>query len=424
LKETTPRPDRVFLLGVLLPGTEPERLDEQMRELAELTRTAGGEVVATDVQRRADIDPALFVGAGKVAEIAERHGELEYDLVICNEDLSPRQLRNLDRRLKVRVMDRTDLILDIFARHARTREGRLQVEVASLRHWLPRLVGAYDYNRQVGGVGVRGGPGEQQIEIERRRVRVRMRDLERELEQVRGQRERQRESRRVSELATVAVVGYTNAGKSTLLNTLTGAGVLAENQLFATLDPTTRRWRLPGGREVLLSDTVGFIQKLPTELVAAFRATLEEVTEADLILQVVDGTAAALDDQAETVDQVLAELGAADRPRIIAVNKADALGPAALRRVLQRLRARYPLVLPISALRNRGLERLGEAVVKATESELVAMELLVPWGRERILAELRREGVVDETTFTPEGTYLRGRAPKGALHRFRQYAAG
>jgi GTPase len=335
--------------------------------------------------------------------------------------LSPRQQRNLERELGVRVIDRTDLILDIFALHARTKEGRLQVETARLRHWLPRLVGAYDYNRQVGGIGARGGPGEQQIERERRRVRSQMQDLERELAQVKRQREQQRSGRRHTDLLTVALAGYTNAGKSTLFNALSGAGVRAEDQLFATLDPTTRRWSLPGGRQVLLTDTVGFIQKLPTDLVAAFRATLEEVTHADLILQVVDATSSNAGVQADTVDEVLADLRAADKPRLVAVNKIDLLGPAASGRVLRQFRQRYPLVVPVSALYSRGLEQLGAALSTVMEPDSVSMELLVPYGRERVLAQLRREGVIESTTYTDHGTYARGRAPRRALHRFHPY---
>ncbi|HEY8642977.1 MAG TPA: GTPase HflX, partial [Candidatus Dormibacteraeota bacterium] len=285
--------ERAYLIGVVLPGTPPAAVEEQMRELEELLLTAGAEVVASDVQRRDAVEPGLFVGKGKVEEIRDRREELRYDLVVCNDDLSPRQQRNLERDLKIKVVDRTELILDIFAQHARTREGRLQVESAQLHHLLPRLIGAYDYHRQGGGIGTRGGPGEQQIEVERRRIRKRLKDLEHELEDVRRQREQQRAARRGSELVTVAIVGYTNAGKSTLLNTLTRAGVRAENKLFATLDPTTRRLRLESGREMLLTDTVGFIQKLPTDLVASFRATLEEVTHADIVLHVLDASAPA-----------------------------------------------------------------------------------------------------------------------------------
>jgi GTP-binding protein HflX len=421
LIDTRPARERAYLIGVQLPGTTSAMLAEQMRELAELTRTAGGDVVAEDSQRRDQVEPALFVGRGKVAEIRDRKAELGYDLVICNEDLSPRQQRNLEKELSIRVVDRTELILDIFAQHARTREGRLQVEAAQLRHLLPRLIGAYDYHRQMGGIGTRGGPGEQQVEVERRRIQRRMRDLEHELEQVRLQRQQLRAGRRRSELATVAIVGYTNAGKSTLINALTGAGVRAEDKLFATLDPTTRRLRLPSGREVLVTDTVGFIQKLPTDLVAAFRATLEEVTFADLVLQVVDATAPAAEEQADTVDQVLDQLGAADKPRVVALNKIDLLGPAGARRVSKTFAERYPRLVTISALREVGLDRLGDALDEASEGQLVPLELLVPYGEESVLQELRQLGGVDRVEYTERGTYARGRAPRQAAHRFQPY---
>jgi len=408
---------------LLLAGLEQlaEDMQEQLRELEELTRTAGADVVALDVQRREQVEPGLFVGRGKVAEIRDRRDELDYDLVICNEDLSPRQQRNLEAELKIRVVDRTELILDIFAQHARTREGRLQVESAQLHHLLPRLIGAYDYHRQGGGIGTRGGPGEQQIEVERRRIRRRLKDLERELEQVRGQREQQRAARRGSELKTVAIVGYTNAGKSTLINALTGAAIRAENRLFATLDPTTRRLPLPSHREVLLTDTVGFIQHLPTDLVAAFRATLEEVTHADVILEVLDLSAPAVAEQAGTVQQVLEELGAAGKPRLVALNKIDLLGPAALRRGLKAMGEHYPDAVPISATRRAGLEPLLERLDQLTGAQMVALELLVPYGRESVLAELRQLGGLERTEYTERGTMAWARAPREALHRFRQY---
>jgi len=420
--DTKPARERAFLIGVQLPGTSPEGLAEQMRELAELTRTAGGEVVAADVQRRDRVEPAVFVGRGKVAEIRDRRADLRYDLVICNEDLSPRQQRNLERELSIRVVDRTELILDIFAQHARTREGRLQVEAAQLRHLLPRLVGAYDYHRQMGGIGTRGGPGEQQIEVERRRIRRRIRDVDQELVQVRAQREQQRSARRRSDLVTVAIVGYTNAGKSTLINTLTGAGVRTEDALFATLDPTTRRLALPSGREVLLTDTVGFIQKLPTDLVAAFRATLEEVTFADLLLHVVDASAPAAADQAMTVDRVLAELGAAGKPCVTALNKVDLLGTATVRRVVRAFAQRYAAAVPISALVGTGLDALAIALDRATDDRFVPLEILVPYGREGVLQELREVGGLQEVEYTERGTYARGRAPRELAHRFRGYA--
>jgi GTPase len=409
----------------MLPGTTPELVREQMAELADLTRTAGADVVGSDVQRRSGVDPAHFIGMGKLNELRELKLEGAFDLVICNDDLSPRQQRNLELELKIRVLDRTEVILEIFAQHARTHEGRLQVEAARLHHLLPRLIGAYAYDRQVGGrrggVGARGGFGEQQIEVERRRIRKRMRDLEREIEQVRSQRHQQRTGRRRAELETAAIVGYTNAGKSTLLNALTGARVHAEHRLFATLDPTTRRVDLPTGRGLLLTDTVGFIQKLPTDLVAAFRATLEEVTEADVILQVLDLSAPAVAEQAATVEKVLAELGAADKPRVVALNKVDMLGPAARRRAVVALSARYPGAVAISATNKAGLPNLLEAIDQASRGDVVKLEILVPYGREGVLAELRRIGGVEKTEYVEGGTRAWGWVARHAARRFESY---
>jgi GTP-binding protein HflX len=409
----------------MLPGTTPELVREQMAELADLTRTAGADVVGSDVQRRSGVDPAHFIGMGKLNELRELKLEGAFDLVICNDDLSPRQQRNLELELKIRVLDRTEVILEIFAQHARTHEGRLQVEAARLHHLLPRLIGAYAYDRQVGGrrggVGARGGFGEQQIEVERRRIRKRMRDLEREIEQVRSQRHQQRTGRRRAELETAAIVGYTNAGKSTLLNALTGAHVHAEHRLFATLDPTTRRVDLPTGRGLLLTDTVGFIQKLPTDLVAAFRATLEEVTEADVILQVLDLSSPAVAEQAETVEKVLADLGAADKPRVVALNKVDLLGPAARRRAIGALTARYPGAVAISAIDKAGLPNLLDAVDQASRGDVVKLEILVPYGREGVLAELRRIGGVEKTEYVEGGTRAWGWVARHAARRFESY---
>ena len=397
-----------------------------MAELADLARTAGAEVVGSDVQRRSEIDPAHFIGMGKVESLRDMKLEGAFDLVICNEDLSPRQQRNLELNVKARVLDRTEIILEIFAQHARTHEGRLQVEAARLHHLLPRLIGAYAYDRQVGGrrggVGARGGFGEQQIEVERRRIRKRMRDVEREIEQVRTQRHQQRTGRRRAELETVAIAGYTNAGKSTLLNVLTGAGVRAEQKLFATLDPTTRKLELPAGRELLLTDTVGFIQKLPTDLVAAFRATLEEVTEADVILQVLDLSSPVVEEQAKTVEQVLADLDAAVKPRVVALNKVDLLGPASRRRAISSLAARYPNAVPISALSRTGLNELLEAIDHASRGDVVELEIMVPYGREAVLAELRKVGRVERTEYVAKGTKAWGWVPRHAARRFETFA--
>ena len=419
--------ERAYLVGVLLPGPAPETVRDQMAELADLARTAGLEVVGSDVQRRAEIDPAHFIGMGKVDALRDMRVEGEFDLVICNEDLSPRQQRNLELALKARVMDRTEIILEIFAQHARTHEGRLQVEAARLHHLLPRLIGAYAYDRQVGGrrggVGARGGFGEQQIEVERRRIRRRIRDLDREIEQVRTQRHQQRTGRRRAELETAAIVGYTNAGKSTLLNALTGAGVRAEQKLFATLDPTTRKLELPAGRELLMTDTVGFIQKLPTDLVAAFRATLEEVTEADVIVEVLDLSSPAVEEQAATVEDVLADLGARDKPRVVALNKVDLLGPAARRRAIAALSARYPGAIAISATMRTGLADLLSGIDTISRGDSVPLDILVPYGRESVLAELRRIGGVDRTEYVADGTRAWGWAPRHAARRFETYSA-
>jgi len=397
-----------------------------MSELADLARTAGTEVVGSDVQRRSQVDAAHLIGMGKVESLRDMKLEGDFDVVICNEDLSPRQQRNLELEIKARVLDRTEIILEIFAQHARTHEGRLQVEAARLHHLLPRLIGAYAYDRQVGGrrggVGARGGFGEQQIEVERRRIRKRIRDLDREIEQVRTQRHQQRTGRRRAELETGAIVGYTNAGKSTLLNALTHAGVRAEQKLFATLDPTTRKLELPAGRELLLTDTVGFIQKLPTDLVAAFRATLEEVTEADLVIQVLDLSSPAVEDQATTVEEVLADLGAADKPRVVALNKVDLLGPASRRRAVAALSERYPNAVSISATNRIGLDQLLHAVDLVSRGDAVPLEILVPYGREGVLAELRRIGGVDRTEYVSGGTRAWGWAPRHAARRFEAFS--
>ena len=398
-----------------------------MAELADLARTAGTEVVGSDVQRRGAVDPRHFIGMGKVDALREMKLEGGFDLIICNEDLSPRQQRNLELALKTRVLDRTEVILEIFAQHARTHEGRLQVEAARLHHLLPRLIGAYAYDRQVGGrrggVGARGGFGEQQIEVEKRRIRKRMRDLEKEIEQVRTQRHQQRTGRRRAALETAAIVGYTNAGKSTLLNVLTGAGVRAEQKLFATLDPTTRKLELPAGRELLVTDTVGFIQKLPTDLVAAFRATLEEVTEADLILQVLDLSSPAAAEQAATVEQILGELGAADKPRVVALNKIDLLGPASRRRAIGAMTSRYPGAVAISATQRTGLGELLAAIDLASRGDTVSLEILVPYGSEGVLAALRKVGGVERTEYVEGGTRAWGWAPRHAAGRFEPFAA-
>jgi len=302
------------------------RSESSLEELALLAVTAGARVVGRTVQRLVRRDPATYIGKGKVEEVASQRFDLGYSTVIFDDELSPSQQRNLEEALKVKVLDRTALILDIFAQHARTREGRLQVELAQHEYILPRLRGQWSHlERLEGRIGTRG-PGETQLETDRRLIRDKIRNLKRQIEQVRQQRALHRRRRARQGIPVVSLVGYTNAGKSTLMHALSGADVLVEDRLFATLDPVTRRIRLPSGATALLTDTVGFIQKLPTQLVAAFRATLEELEEATLLLHVVDITHPDAEEQARTVEHTLADLGLAERPRLTVLNKIDLLG--------------------------------------------------------------------------------------------------
>jgi GTP-binding protein HflX len=364
--ETAPAQERAYLIGVEVKDATGWTSQSSLDELALLTDTAGAVVVGRAVQRLERPNSATYIGKGKVEEIVALRQEIPYDVVIFDDELSPSQQRNLENALSVKVIDRTALILDIFARRARTREGRLQVELAQLEYLLPRLAGQWSHLERLGaGIGTRG-PGESQLETDRRLVRTRIARLRDQIEEVRRHRQLYRRRRAKQGVPVVALVGYTNAGKSTLMNTLSGAGVLAENQLFATLDPVTRKVALPSGGHFLLTDTVGFIQKLPAQLVAAFRATLEELTDADLLLHLVDITHPSAADQAQTVEETLEELEVAEKPRLTLLNKVDLLetegGPVAsladladLANTLQRQR---PDALLISGERGWGLDTL------------------------------------------------------------------
>jgi GTP-binding protein HflX len=359
--------ERAFLVAVEVRGGDAWNSESSLDELAQLAGTAGAVVVGRTIQRLDSPNPATYIGKGKLAEIIALRPQLDYDLVIFDDELSPSQQRNLEDALKVKVLDRTALILDIFARRARTREGALQVELAQHEYLLPRLAGQWSHlERLGGGIGTRG-PGETQLETDRRLIRNRISRLKAQLEQVRRHRALYRARRAKQGVPVVALVGYTNAGKSTLMNALSGAGVLAENRLFATLDPVTRKVGLPGGGFFLLTDTVGFIQKLPTQLVAAFRATLEELADADLLLHVVDITHPDAAEQAETVEQTLAELGVAAKPRLTVLNKVDALtrpdgmpvrGLDDLTELREQLRQEGAHAVLISAEKGWGLDEL------------------------------------------------------------------
>jgi GTP-binding protein HflX len=357
--------ERALLVGLALGRRERARAESSLEELALLARSAGARVVGSLVQERARRDPATLIGRGKVEEVRHLSEDLGADALFFDEDLAPAQQRNIERAVDRKTLDRTQLILDIFARRARTREGRLQVELAQLDYLLPRLSGkGVLLSRLGGGIGTRG-PGETKLETDRRRIRQRIQSIRREIEHVRRERTTRREARGRRETPVVAMVGYTNAGKSTLFNALTRGGAAVSDQLFMTLDPLVRKVRLGPGQEFLLVDTVGFIQKLPHSLVAAFRATLEEVKEADLLLHVVDASSPGVEEREAAVEAVLREIGARDRPSLLVLNKADATPPE--RRLA--LLAGRPGGVAVSALHDEGLDRLLGAV--ATRLDLV-----------------------------------------------------
>ena len=380
--------------------------------------------------------PATFLGKGKVEEIAAKRTELGADLVVFDNELSPTQQRNLEKEIGCRVIERTALILYIFAQRARTREGRLQVELAQLEYELPRLTGQWTHlERQAGGTGTRGGPGETQLEVDRRKARTRVADVRAEIEKVRQHREHYRRRRELAGLPVVALVGYTNAGKSTLLNALTKAGVLSEDKLFATLDPTTRRYVLPTGQQVLLTDTVGFIQKLPTALVAAFRATLEELESADLLLHVVDVTHPKGYEQGKAVGKVLDELGLRDVPAVTALNKIDLLAgpdnatppaspadlPSGARAMLAELETSYPNAVAVSATRGWGLASLGAKIEAVVARDWQTVTVRIPYSADDAIQLFRSRARVTDEKYLADVALLTGQIPKRMLRSFEQY---
>ena len=393
-------------------------VEDSLNELAALAHTAGAEVIGTMVQRLRHPDVVTYIGKGRAQELSCLEKQLGFDLVIFDDELSPVQQRNLEKLLDARVIDRTALILDVFAKHARTREGRLQVELAQMEYHLPRLSGrGIELSRQAGGtrsagaggvggaIGVRG-PGETKLEIDRRRIRGRISELREEIESVREQRLTHRRQRAAQAIPVVAIVGYTNTGKSTLFNALTEAGVLAENKLFATLDPVTRHEVLPGNQEVLFTDTVGFIQKLPTRLIAAFRATLEEVVDADLLLEVVDASHENAIEQSETVNDVLGDLDASDKPRVTALNKIDLLDhPSDVDLSL------YTNAVPVSALKRVGLDALREKIAQVLAESMEKVQVTIPYAKSELVELFHRRGHVDQEEHRPDGTFIAGRIP-------------
>jgi GTP-binding protein HflX len=369
------------------------------------------------LQRRDAPQPATYIGSGKAAELRELADALDIDLVVFDDELTPAQQRNLEKLFAVDVVDRVALILDIFAQHATSQEGMVQVELAQLRYRLPRLRGRGNQLSQQGaGIGTRG-PGETQLEVDRRRILSRVARLERDLDRLAKNRSTQRRARRRSALSTLALVGYTNAGKSTLLNRLTAANVLVEDRLFSTLDPTTRRLRLPGGETVVISDTVGFVQRLPHQLVEAFRSTLEEVVDADLVVHVVDGSSPDALDQIDAVHAVLREIGADSVPELVVLNKSDVASPDAI----ADLALHYPRAAVVSAATGDGTEVLLDAIAQRLRHLAPIVELIVPYERGDVVAALHRQGEVLVEVPAEGGTRMRARLPAVDVSRFGDY---
>jgi GTP-binding protein HflX len=426
---TQPPAEQGFLVGVELKNKQSVfSLEDSLNELTQLCRTAGIEVVGQTIQRLITPHPNTYVGKGKLEELVAWKRELNYDVLIFDDELQPRQQREIEEATQVKVLDRTALILDIFAQHARTKEGQLQVELAQYEYRLPRLTrlwthlarqagggGGFGGASGVGGVGLRG-PGETQLEVDRRDIRHRISILKKELEHVRAHRRHYRQRREKANAPVVAIVGYTNAGKSTLLNALSNAHVLTEDKLFATLDPTTRRVKLPSGHEALFTDTVGFIQKLPTQLVAAFRATLEEITEADMLLHVVDATHPHIIAQTQTVRAVLKELGTENKLTLIALNKIDTFtGDHKL------LLDDFPEAVMISSKRCEGIEEMLAAIETTLEEEWPQVAVCVPFTAGELVALFHERGTIDSEEYTPQGTMINGRIPPYLAQRFEKF---
>ena len=409
--------ERIVLVGVTFPHEDELDTERHLEELALLVDTAGADSVARVVQRRHAPDPATYLGSGKVEELRELCVSVDADTVVFDDELSPAQQRNLEKLLGRSAIDRTAVILDIFGQNAHSLEGKAQVELAQIRYRLPRLRGrGKQLSRQGGGIGARQGGGETQLEVDRRRLLRRMHKLEGDLREIARVRETQAKARQRSRLHRVAIVGYTNAGKSTLLNNLTDAGVLVEDRLFATLDATTRRLQLPGGETVLLTDTVGFITKLPTQLVEAFKSTLEVVVDADLLVHVVDGSATDPESNIDAVDRVLNEIGAADVPQMLVVNKVD-IDPDGVKAVL----GDHPGAVAVSARTSEGVSDMLRTLADRLRGLSTITELLIPFERGDLLAALHREGEVLVETATEEGMLVRARLDEVTVSRLHDF---
>ena len=411
------RRERIVLVGVAIPPATLDQAESSLDELAALVDTAGADEAERVLQRRDTPDPATFVGKGKAEELRDLSNVVDADTVVFDEELTPAQSRNLEKILGRTAIDRSAVILDIFAQHAHSQEGKAQVELAMLRYRLPRLRGkGKGLSQQAGGIGTRRGPGETQLEVDRRRLVRRVTKLEGDLKVLTKNRRTQRKARARARVHTIALVGYTNAGKSTLLNRLTDAGVLVEDRLFATVDPTTRSMDLPGGEQVLVTDTVGFVRKLPHQLVEAFRSTLDEVVEADLLIHVVDASAPDPEAQMEAVRTVLREIGADEVPELVALNKSDLAGEEA-----KRLLDRHPGSVAVSAASGEGIDALLTAVGEALRALSRQVELVVPYDRGDVVAAVHRHGEVLSEEHGADATRLRARLEPPEVRRFSQF---
>jgi GTP-binding protein HflX len=418
------RLERVVLIGVWTDGTL-ETAEASMAELAALAETAGSVVLDGLIQRRSTPDTATYIGSGKARELRDIVVATGADTVVCDGELSPSQLNKLEAVVKVKVIDRTALILDIFAQHARSKEGKAQVELAQMEYMLPRLRGwGESLSRQAGGrvaggggIGTRG-PGETKIETDRRRIRTRTAKLRREIVGMKTARELKRQQRKRHSVPSVVIAGYTNAGKSSLLNRLTDAGVLVENALFATLDPTVRRAQTPDGRAFTLADTVGFVRHLPHQLVEAFRSTLEEVADADLILHVVDGSDPDPAGQLRAVREVFADIDAGGVPELVVINKADAASPDAV----YQLRLAEPGACVVSARTGEGIDALRERLGVLVPHPDIAVTILVPYANGEVVSRVHQHGEVDEVSHTADGTHMAARLPAWLASEVAPYA--
>lgn len=411
------RLERVILVGVWTEGSVKDA-ENSMEELAALAETAGSTVLDALIQRRDKPDPATFIGSGKVSELQAIVKSTGADTVVCDGELSPSQLRNLEAKVKVKVVDRTALILDIFAQHAKSKEGKAQVELAQMSYMLPRLRGWGDsLSRQAGGIGGRG-PGETKIEVDRRRIRDKMSKLRREIGDMKVARDTKRQERKRNSIPSVAIAGYTNAGKSSLLNRLTNAGVLVQNALFATLDPTVRRSETSDGRTYTLSDTVGFVKHLPHDLIDAFKSTLEEVSGADVIVHVVDGSHADPLGQIKAVRGVIADVGGAKIPEIIALNKADIADPQVIAQVL----IQEPDAYLISVHSGVGIEKLIRAIESSLPRPRIEIRTVLPYDRGDLVSQIHEHGEILSQEYLPEGTSLHALVDGSLAHALEKYS--